>query len=348
MEFASVLAGPAVGMFLAELGAEVVKIENPATGGDTTRHWKLPDEDASTKVSAYYAAANYGKQHLFLDLKNSDDLKQASNLALSADIILTNFKSGGAEKFGLDFISLQKINPRLIYAALKGFDSAPNRVAYDLVIQAECGFMGMNGTDDSGPIKLPLAFIDILAAHHLKEGILAALYQRSTTGKGQEVLCSLETCALANLANQASNYLTTGNVPQRIGSLHPNIAPYGEVFTCKDGKDIVLAVGTDKQFKRLVELLNVAKIGDDSRFATNGKRVLYRDELYPLLQNAFTLVNRETILELFIAQDVPCGAVKMMDEVFNNPVAREMVLEDIQDGQVLRRVATVGFVFGQE
>jgi crotonobetainyl-CoA:carnitine CoA-transferase CaiB-like acyl-CoA transferase len=343
VEFASVLAGPAVGMFLAELGADVVKIENALTKGDSTRHWKLPGETTGGNTSAYFAAVNYGKEHLFLNLKDPVDLSKAQSLAAKADIVISNFKAGASRKLGVDYETLKQLNPRLIYAELTGFDSTPNRVAYDVVIQAECGFMGMNGTPDSGPVKLPLAFIDIFAAHHLKEGILAALYERTKTGVGRKVHCSLETCALANLGNQASNYLTAGHVAQRIGSLHPNIAPYGETFTCEDGKNIVLAIGTNKQFQKLTAILDVAELATDDRYASNPERVLNRVALQEYFTPLFAKSSRDEILQKLIEADVPCAAVKMMDEVLETSNAQSLVLEDEHDGQTLRRISSVGF-----
>jgi len=178
VELASVLAGPAVGMFFAELGAEVMKIENKRTGGDVTRQWKSKTEPTEATVSAYYSSVNFNKTTLLLDLRESDELNQVYRLVKEADIVISNFKKGDDTKLGLDYNRLKQIKPNLIYAHLIGFASAPNRTAYDAVIQAETGFMSMNGSEESGPLKFPVAIMDLFAAHQMKEGILAALWKR--------------------------------------------------------------------------------------------------------------------------------------------------------------------------
>ena len=239
VELASVLAGPAVGLFFAESGAEVVKIENQRTGGDVTRSWKLAKESKTTPVSAYFSSVNWGKKHLLLDYKDATDFEEVLNYIRQADVVIANFKAGDAEKFGLDYTALKAVNPQLIYGAITGFDHATDRVAYDVVLQAEAGYMFMNGQADGPPTKMPLALIDVLAAHQLKEGLLVALLERIQTGKGAYVEASLERTAIASLTNQASNWLMAQHLPQRIGSLHPNIAPYGETFLCADDKYLV-------------------------------------------------------------------------------------------------------------
>lgn len=342
VEFATVLAGPNVGMFLAELGAEVIKVEHPPHG-DVTRSWKLPEEDKSSRVSAYYAAVNYGKEHRYLDLKDDGQRAEAVALAADADIVLTNFKEGGAARFGLDYPSIKTTNPAVIYAELSGFESSPSRVAYDVVLQAESGYMSMNGHPEGPPTKLPLAFMDLLAAHDLKEGILTALLRRATTGSGAYVHCSLERSAVTNLANQASNFLTAGHVPSRLGSLHPNIAPYGEVMLCKDGRHIVLAVGTNHQFELLMNTIAPGESWSAELFGTNALRVDNRKELGNLLAQKFSAHNSVEVLQKLIDLDVPAGAIKHMDEVFENEVAQDVILEDEQEGTKLRRVSTVGF-----
>jgi crotonobetainyl-CoA:carnitine CoA-transferase CaiB-like acyl-CoA transferase len=225
VELAGVLAGPAVGMFFAELGAEVIKIENPESGGDMTRHWKLPTEKKSRRTSAYFSAVNYRKTYLFLSFKRKEDRKKIIDLVKEADIVLTNFKAGSAAKYGLDYPSLKKVNAQLIYGEISGFISNPDKVAFDLVLQAETGFMYMNGTPNSGPVKMPVALIDILAAHQLKEGILLALLKRNNTGKGSKISVSLEKSALSSLANQASNFLMEAHIPQPMEVYTPTLPP---------------------------------------------------------------------------------------------------------------------------
>ncbi|MFT4600154.1 MAG: crotonobetainyl-CoA:carnitine CoA-transferase CaiB-like acyl-CoA transferase, partial [Arenicella sp.] len=244
IEISSVLAGPAVGLYFAEKGAEVIKIENSKTGGDVTRGWKLANEDSSKNTSAYFASVNWRKEHVFLDLSDDNDRSKIKALVTKADIVLTNFKKGDAEKFELDFLSLRTLNSNVILGEISGYGSKSERVAFDLVLQADTGFMSMNGTSDSGPVKMPVAFIDLFAAHQLKEGILEALLERNATGKAYHVKVSLFDAALASLANQATNYLIAGHVAQPMGSKHPNIAPYGELFKTKDERLITFAIGS--------------------------------------------------------------------------------------------------------
>lgn len=340
VELANVLAGPSVGMFLAELGAEMIKIENPRTKGDMTRHWRLEHEDASGQ-SAYFSSVNWGKQHLFKDLQ--EDREEVLALIDAADILLTNYKFGDEEKFGLQRDFLWQRNPKLIIGHIFGFRSNPKRVAYDVVLQAESGLMSMNGTPESGPVKMPVALIDVLAAHQLKEGLLLALLQRERNGKGCFVEVCLEEAAISSLVNQASNYLMTGHVPQRMGSLHPNIAPYGEIMTCADGKLLVLAVGTEKQFAGLCTTIGIGELATDPKFDTNQERVQNREELDGKLRAAFANFQRDEVLEHLIAINVPCGAIRDMDEVFAHPIAQAMVLKETVNGQLTERTATKAF-----
>lgn len=326
IELAGVLAGPSVGMFLSELGADVIKIENPKTGGDMTRQWKLPSEDQSNKKSAYYYSVNWGKEELFMDLTADDDLKELHKLLTDADIVITNFKKKSAQKMGLDPDTLRKLYPRLIISEITGFPDDEDRVAFDVVLQAEAGFMYMNGTQDSGPVKLPVAMIDILAAHQLKEGILYALWQRERTDDGCIVSVSLLEAALASLANQATNWLDAGHIPQRLGTLHPNIAPYGEIFTTKDNAQLVLAVGTDKQFFNLCKILGEENLAKKSEFISNNERVKHRIELAKHLQEQISLHDCDELIKKMIENEIPAGRVRNMKEVFELPAAQKMLL----------------------
>lgn len=343
IDLSTVLAGPSVGMFFAELGAEVIKIENPTTGGDVTRHWKLPSEQTDLKVSAYFASINYRKQYEFMDLANPSGRDELRKRIASADILITNFKSGDAEKFDLDSQSLRLINPRLIHGRIKGFTSDEVRVAFDVVLQAETGFMYMNGTPQSGPVKMPVALIDVLAAHQLKEGILCALIQRSTTGKGQVVDVSLEQAGMASLVNQASNYLMAGVVPGAAGSLHPNIAPYGETFACSDGRLLVLAVGSDRQFAALCAATGVESLSEDPRFSNNQQRVIHRKALADVLGERFIMRDRDAWMEELVNRKVPAGAIRSMDEVMMNPAAQALIRSETIDGIQTRRLASAVF-----
>ncbi|NUO02855.1 MAG: CoA transferase [Saprospiraceae bacterium] len=347
VELASVLAGPAVGMFFAELGAEVIKIENKKTGGDVTRTWRLPAESPDAPVSAYYCSVNWGKQSLLLDLEEPEDRQTVQNLILEADVLLSNFKPAFAKKTGLDFESLRAVHPRLIYAQLLAFEHDDTIPAFDIVLQAEAGFLYMTGEADRPPSRMPVALIDLLAAHQLKEAILIALLQREKSGIGGYVQTSLMASALASLANQATNWLMVGHIPQRMGSAHPNIAPYGDIFHTADDKALVLAIGADHQFRNLCKCLNLGYLADDERFSTNPARVKHRQELVEALRPAFLHVDRETIVRKLNQNGVPAGSVRNMQEVFELPFAQSMVLEEIlADGSVSKRVKTVGFTMG--
>lgn len=343
IELASVLAGPAVGMFFAELGADVIKIENRSRGGDMTRSWKLPSEDKETQVSAYFSSVNYKKEYLSIDLSDLIERDQVYKLIENADILICNFKRGSDKKLGMDYSILSKKNPKLIYASIEGFTSNPNKVAFDMVLQAETGFMGMNGYPNQLPAKLPVALIDILAAHQLKEAILIALIQRSKSNEGCLVSVSLEEAALSSLANQASNYLMEGFVPQRIGSLHPNIAPYGEIFQTKDGKQIVVAIGTNGQFKSLCSILNCKELIEDKRFLKNTDRVENRKALKSILDPFFSKVELSKLLSFCEKDKIPIGEIKNLKQVMENPVAQEMILEEKIEGKDTKRLRTVAF-----
>ena len=345
IETASVLAGPAVGMHLAELGARVIKIENARSGGDVTRKWKLPSEDPSSPVSAYFSSVNWGKEHLPLDLKDQKDRSEFDALLAKADVLITNHLPSQAEELGLDRDRLRKLNPKLIHGHIKGFFDRPDRPAYDVVLQAETGFISMTGTDRDHPAKLPIALIDVLAAHQLKEGILLALLQRERKGVGAYVEVSLEEAALAGLINQASNYLMAAHVAAPIGTLHPNIAPYGETFLCADGGRIILAVGSDAQFRSLCTELQV-DVKDDDRFRSNTARVRHRQELAALLMQRIAARERNELLSALEKAGVPAGAVRSIDEVMASPAARAMTIEDEIDGVPTKRIKGNAFSIG--
>ena len=332
-------------MFFAELGATVLKIENKNTGGDVTRGWKSPAEDPNAPISAYFCSVNWGKQHLFLDLYDPAEAQQAVALALSADVVVSNFKPSSARKMGIDAENLRARNPRLIYAQLNAFaDPEDESPAFDMVLQAEAGFLYMCGAADGPPVRMPVAFIDTLAAHQLKEGILMALLQRAHNGEGAVVTCSLMESALASLVNQASNYLNTGVVPQRMGTAHPNIAPYGDIFTCADGASILLAVGTERQFRRLCAALQMENLLENPDYQTNAARVIHRPALNTLLAQVIGTRSIENLLQTFKQAGVPAARIRDMRAVFELPEARAMVLsETTEEGLETKRMRTVAF-----
>lgn len=344
IEFASVLAGPAVGMFFAELGAEVIKIENAPTNGDVTRSWKLPTEPSSLPYSAYFCSVNWQKKHFFLDLQQENDRNLVYEWIKDADIVISNFKIASAQKMGVDFPTLRAINPKIIYAQLTSFGEDDETPAFDIVMQAEAGFLFMTGEAEREPVRMPVALIDLLAAHQLKEAILIALYQRLKTGEGSYLTASLYESAVASLANQATNWLMAGHIPQRMGTMHPNIAPYGDIFYTKDNKAIVMAVGTERQFVNCCKVLNISKLLEDNRFSINAARVKNRHLLKNLMQNAFSQFNQAELMTEFQKEGVPAGRIRNMAEVFENPKASKMILEEtMDDGTTSKRVKTVVF-----
>jgi crotonobetainyl-CoA:carnitine CoA-transferase CaiB-like acyl-CoA transferase len=343
VELASVLAGPMVGSFFAELGAEVLKIENSTTGGDITRKWKLPNEPQGTSFSAYYAAANYGKKSLLLNLQTSDGYNQVIDFIKNADILIVNFKFGDAKKLGFDYETIKKINQQLIYAEITGFSNEDSRTAFDVVLQAETGFMSMNGERNSRPLKMPVALIDILAAHQLKEGILCSLIKKLNTNKGSKVSVSLYESAIASLANQATNYIMAGTIPAAIGSEHPNIAPYGDIFQTKDNKWITLAVGTDRQFHSLCATLGIDELASNEDFKSNANRVVNRERLIKKLNDIFSQLEIIDLELLLKKNNIPYGRIKNMEEVFQEKLARDLVIKDEIDGQKAKRVKTAVF-----
>jgi len=342
VDTSTVLAGPSVGTFFAELGATVIKVEN-ASSYDVTRTWKLPSEDKNAPISAYFSSVNYGKKYIQLNLKEAHDLKQFKELIKVADILISNFKNGDEEKLGIEDATLRRCNPGLIIGKINGFGKDSDRVAYDLILQAETGFMSMNGTPESGPVKMPVALIDVLAAHHLKEGLLIALLKLKTTGKASTISVSLYDAAVASLVNQASNYLMNNHIPQRIGSLHPNIAPYGELFKTKENDLITFAIGSDTHFKKLCNYLSLSNLTEDTKFNSNQSRVVNRTELQVILQDKIKELSTEDILTEMLKQNVPAGKVKNLAEVFENEDLQKSILEEDNLGYKTKRVSSIAF-----
>ncbi|MBL7481310.1 CaiB/BaiF CoA transferase family protein [Legionella bononiensis] len=344
IDLSSVLAGPSVGTFFAELGATVIKIEHPIHK-DVTRTWKLPEEDPDAEISAYFASVNYGKEYLFLDLMKEEDHTSFLKLVSEADIVIMNFKKDDDIKLRVQDEFLLSINPRLIIGKINGYGDDSDRVAYDLVLQCESGFMSMNGTDESGPVKMPIALIDVLAAHHLKEAILLALYKREQSGKGRVVSVSLYDAAISSLVNQASNYLMTGQIPQRIGSKHPNIAPYGEIFRTADGALITFAIGSDRHFKRLCAVLDLKDLPGKNEFRTNQNRVRNRDKLASLIAEQTLKLQSTSLLEILHGEQVPAGKIMDLKEVFENDRAKALIREELIEDIPTARVASFIFNF---
>lgn len=344
LELASVLAGPAVGQFFAELGATVTKIENKTTGGDVTRNWRMPSESPDTPLSAYYHSVNWGKETMLLDLTDAADFSRAGELIAQTDILITNFTRKKAQKLGLDPAAIRALNPSIIQVNLTAYGENDERPGFDAALQAESGFLYLCGEPDRPPVKMPVALIDILAAHQMKEGVLLALLEKMRSGKGAYISVSLFDAAIASLANQASNWLNTHCIPQRMGNRHPNIAPYGDLFETADHHWLLLAVGTEKQFETLCNILELPELPADPRFAANSRRVIHREELNRVLAQAIAKKTRSRWMELLEPAGVPVAVPRDMSEVFTVPATERLILEQTEaDGSTSRRVRTAVF-----
>ena len=345
IELASVLAGPSVGYFFAELGGKVIKIENPKTKGDVTRSWKLKTENPKEDTSAYFWSVNANKEFLFLDITVPSQLNKLYELIKDADIVITNFKAGDETKLKVDYTTLSKINSKLIYASINGFGNENPRTAYDLILQAESGFMQLNGEPNSKPVKMPVALIDILAGHQLKEAILIALINRYKNKKGCHLSVSLFDTAIASLANQATNWLIANQLPKAMGSLHPNIAPYGELFDTKDGQLITFAIGSNAQFKHLCELMQYPTLATDAKYATNQLRVQNRIQLYHIIYNYIKAFTFKDLYKLCLEKEIPIGKIRDLKEVFELPEAKAMINKFTFQKQELKNVSSIAFKF---
>ena len=314
VELARILAGPWIGQTLADLGAEVTKVES--LDGDDTRTWGPPfierEGDAS---AAYFYSCNRGKKGVRADLKTEDGIETVKALIRDADIFIENFKVGGLAKYGLDFDSLNALNPRLIYCSVTGFGQTgplAHRPGYDFLLQGMSGLMSVTGEPDGAPQKVGVAVTDIVTGLYGTIGIMAAVEQRHLTGKGQHIDMSLLDCATALLANQNMNYLASGQSPTRMGNAHPNICPY-DVFETANGH-VILAVGNDGQFKRCCEVLGVADAAADARFETNRLRVRHRDDLLAILSKAALAWSSADLLAEMSANNVPAGPINSVGE----------------------------------
>lgn len=343
IELASVLAGPSVGMFFAELGATVLKIENKTTKGDVTRKWKMPSEDPSNSDSVYYHSINWGKEKLFLNLSHKKDYDLLSTHLEDADLVISNFKADSAKKLKLDYPTVQSINKRIIYANISAYGSDDNRPGFDVLMQAETGWLSMNGPENGNAVKLPVALMDVLTAHQLKEGILLALLHRERTGKGSEVEATLYDSGVASLVNQASNWLNAGHLPKRMGSQHPNIAPYGDVLLV-DGIEIILSTGTQGQFEKLLDILNLSELKEDPRFSKNADRLVNRSELMKHLSDAAAILKATEFLSACEQDGVPVAPIRNLKMVFDDPRTERLLLQGEDDkSQPIRVVRSVAF-----
>ena len=343
LELANVLAGPAAGMFCAELGAEVLKLEHP-DGGDPTRGWTVPEESPWGGVSAYFAATNWGKKSLTVDLSKPEGQRLAQTLAAQADVVIAAFKPGDDARLGVDDATLRAENPKLIYAQVSAYGADDPRPGFDAVIQAEAGFMHLNGDSEGPPTKMPVALMDLLAAHQLKEALLLALLKRERLGLGSTLQIALFDAAITSLANQATNHLVAGRNPGRMGSGHPNVVPYGTLYQAGDGTHFVLAIGTDRQFRALAKALGQDELAADPRFARNADRVRHRVALDARLQAAFAAQDGPALSAALSAGKVPFGPVNDLSQAFAHPRAEQTALRGrLGNGHALRAVSSLAF-----
>ena len=335
LDLSRILAAPWAGQILADLGAEVIKVERPDVGDDT-RAWGPPflkdAQGQETREAGYYLAVNRGKRSITVSLDKPEGQRIVRELALRADIVLENYKVGNLARYGLDAASLRKINPRLIYCSVTGFgQTGPRRdqTAYDFLIQAMGGLMSVTGERDDraggGPQKVGVPIVDIMTGMYTAVSVLAALARRNETGQGDNIDIGMLDVQVASLANQAMNYLVSGKVPQRNGNVHPNIQPQ-DVYPCADGQ-LILVVGNDGQFGKLCDVLGHSEWASDPRFSVNAQRVRNIGELSALLRQAFAARTRHDLISALDRVGVPCGPINSVADVFNDPqvLARGML-----------------------
>ena len=327
LDLSRILAGPWAGQMLADLGADVIKVERPGAGDDT-RGWGPPwlkdEQGADTNVAAYYLCANRNKRSITIDITQAEGQALVRRLAAESDVVLENFKVGGLAQYGLDYDSLKAVNPRLVYCSITGFGQdgpyAP-RAGYDFLIQGLGGLMSITGRPDGeeggGPMKVGVALTDILTGLYATNAVLAALAWRDKSGEGQYIDMALLDVQVACLANQAGNYLATGQSPQRLGNAHPNIVPYQD-FPTADGY-MILAIGNDGQFARFCAAAGAPQLATDERFATNRARVVNRTTLIPLLKKLTVERSTAEWIATLEALAVPCGSINTLADVFADP-----------------------------
>jgi len=327
LDLSRVLAGPWSGQILADLGADVIKVERPGNGDDT-RSWGPPflkdEQGENTSEAAYYLSANRNKRSVTIDFTQPEGQRLVRELAAKSDIVIENFKVGGLAAYGLDYQSLKAVNPKLIYCSITGFGQTgpyAKRAGYDFMIQGLGGLMSLTGRPDgeegAGPVKVGVALTDILTGLYSTVAILAALAHRDQAGVGQHIDMALLDVQVACLANQAMNYLTTGSPPRRLGNAHPNIVPYQD-FPTADG-NFILTVGNDGQFRKFAEVAGQPQWADDPRFATNKQRVANRAELIPLIRQATVFKTTAEWVQQLEAAGVPCGPINDLAQMFQDP-----------------------------
>lgn len=310
-DFSRILAGPYATMLLADMGADVIKVEGPA--GDDTRSWTPPVRDG---ISTYYLGINRGKRSVVLDLRDREDARAAQELARRADVLIENFKPGGLHRYGLDFASVRDANPGIVYTSISGFGSGAGRhvPGYDLMVQAVSGLMSLTGDPDGPPYRAGISVFDVMAGNHAVIGILAALRHRDATGRGQHVEVNLLSSALTGLVNHSSAYAAGGVVPFRMGNAHPSVFPYEPLPTAD--QELIVTAANDGQFRRLCEVLGIPEVADDPRFARNADRTERREELRPLLTEQLLKRGALEWFDVLVEAGVPCGPINTIDGGF--------------------------------
>lgn len=345
LDLSRILAGPTCTQLLGDLGAEVIKIENPTTKGDDTRIWGPPYAEGTnggdSDLSAYFMSANRNKKSVAIDLGTEEGQSQIKLLAAGADIVIENFKPGSLKRFGLDHVSMLEMFPHLVYCSISGFgQTGPNshKPGYDLMAQGFGGIMSLTGEPDGQPMKVGVGIADVMCGMYSCVGILAALHHREKTGEGQHIDIALVDAQISWLINEGLNYLTSGKVPERRGNGHPNIAPY-QVYKVNDGA-VIVAVGNDTQFERFVDWLGKPDMAQDERFKTNPMRLANRDVMNEILIPLLEALPMDEVVSEMEARKIPVGPVNALDQVFasDQVAAREMKItmptEHVEGGEV--------------
>ena len=347
VDLSRILAGPWASQMLADMGAEVIKVERPAKGDDT-RFWGPPfikdATDEQPPQAAYFHCANRNKHSIAIDITQEQGQQVIKDLIAQADVLIENYKVGGLAKYGLDYQCVKEINPRLVYCSITGFgQSGPSahKAGYDAMIQGEGGLMSLTGEPDGSPMKVGVALVDVMTGLYSCNAILAALMARQHTKEGQHIDIALLDVQVATLANQGMNYLATGKNPQKLGNGHPNIVPY-QTFATQDGC-IILAVGNDSQFIKFCKVAQCAEIAENPLFASNAQRVLNRDKLVPIIAAKLASYTSQWWIEQLESVSVPCGPVNTLEQVFNHPQMkhRKMVKQVAnKQGELIDTVAS--------
>lgn len=347
LDLSRILAGPWAGQMLADLGADVIKVERPGKGDDT-RAWAPPympvreGGDDEARESAYFQSANRGKRSICIDMALPAGQALIQRLAKEADILIENFKVGGLAKYGLDYASLATLNPKLVYCSITGFGQTgpdKDRAGYDFMIQATGGLMSITGAADGEPMKVGVALADVMTGLYASNAIQAALIHQLRTGQGQHIDIALLDVQVATLANQAMNYLASGNNPKRLGNAHPNIVPY-QVFATADGH-MIIAVGNDSQYQRFCQVGGNEALGTHADYATNALRVANRDALVPQLQAFMSTQTTDWWLTELNKVGVPCGPINNLDQVFADPQVQARGMQLDLDHSGLGKAASV-------